>query len=453
MVENCKARAEAMLERCRWAFVALFLAWAATVHAQLDLDRLQRLVEQGRMEQAYQLARDHRAELEGRTRFDFYYGVAAIEAGHVAEGVFALERVLMRQPGHDRARLELARGYFLLGEDPRAREAFRTVMAQAPPESVKATIDRFLEAIRRRSDRYETVATAYVDLAGGWDSNVNSATEADSVALFDGLFELNLSDSSQAREDAFWQLSGGAEVRRPLSPTTGVFGAFDFRVRGHAEESDFNTGRFSYQGGWEWRGDFSRLRLAGRLQPFLLDGDVYQNRYGASAEYRYAFAETTAGTAFARMDWIDYPDQGIRDSRLWTAGLGGDHLFRGPYRPALSLKAFGGGEVADADSDRARAIAERDIYGARLSLGFILHPEWRVDLGGQVRRSDYDAEHQLFLEAREETYYRAEMGVDWQPTRHWRVGPQVRYTANDANLTVYDYERTRAWLRLRYEHF
>lgn len=440
-----------MLERCRWAFVGLFLAMAGTAQAQLDLDRLARLVEQGRMEQAYRLARDHRTELEGRTRFDFYYGVAAIQAGHVAEGVFALERVLMRRPGHDRARLELARGYFLLGEDPRAREEFSTVLAQDPPESVKATIDRFLEAIRRRGDRYETVATAYVELAGGWDSNVNSAT--DSVALFDGPFELTLSDSSQAQEDAFWQVAAGGEVRRPLSPTTGVFGAFDVRTRGHVSETDFNTGRISYRAGWEWRGDFSRLRLSGRLQPFYLGNDVYRNRYGAGADYRYAFAENTAGTAFARIDWLDYPDQAIRDSRLWTAGLGIDHLFRGAYRPALSLKAFGGGEIADGDYERARAIAERDIYGARLNLGFALHPEWRLDLGGQVRRSEYDAEHQLFLETREETYYRAGLGVDWQFTRHWRVGPQVRYTANDANLTIYDYERTQAWLRLRYEHF
>jgi len=433
--------------------IGLFLGVATPAHAQLDLDRLQRLVESGRAEQAYRLALAHRAALEGRLRFDFYYGVAAIDTGHVAEGVFALERVLMRRPGLDRARLELARGYFLLGEDRRARREFQTVLAHRPPASVEATIDRFIEAIQRRSDRYETVVTAYAELAAGYDTNVNSATDLDSVAIFDGLLELNLADSSQAQGDAFWQMAAGGEVRKPLSPHTGVFGAVSARVRGHASQTAFNTGRLAYRAGWEWRGDFARLRLSGHLQPFYLGNSVYQHRYGAAADYRYALSDTTAATAFARLERLDYPDQAIRDSRMWTAGAGVNHLFLGPFRPALSLRVFGGQEIADADSDPARAIAERDMLGAQVGLRFVLHPEWSLNLAGQLRRSDYAADHQLFLETREETYYQADAGLTWQFTKHWSAGPKLRYSENAANLGLYDYDRTQAWLRLRYDHF
>ena len=431
----------------------LVLGMATAAHAQLDLDRLQRLVEKGQSQQAYGLASEHRADYEGRLRFDFYYGVAAIDTGRVAEGIFALERVLMRRPGLDRARLELARGYFLQGEDRRARREFRTVLRHQPPQAVAATIDRFLEAIRRRSERYETVTTAYVELAAGYDSNVNSATDEDSIAVFDGLLELNLSGDSQAVDDAFWQVAAGGEVRKPLSPTTGVFGAFDVRVRGHASQSDFNTGRVSYRAGWEWRGDFSRLRLTGRMEPFLLGNSIYQDRYGGGADYRYALTDTTAATAFARLDWLSYPDQPIRDSRLWTAGVGASHLFLGPLQPALSVKVFGGQELADGDSARAEAVAERDLYGARLGLRFLLAPEWSLDLSTQLRRSDYAAEHQLFLEEREETYYQADAGLSWRFSKHWSAGPRLRYSANDANLAIYEYDRAQAWVRLRYDHF
>lgn len=442
-----------MIGRCCWALAGLLLAVAGAAHAQLDLDRLQRLVEQGRVERAYQLAEEHRAELEGRTRFDFYYGVAAIQTGHVAEGVFALERVLMRRPGLDRARLELARGYFLLGEDRRAREEFRSVMGGRPPESIKATIDRYLEAIRRRSHRYETVTTAYVELVGGWDSNVNSATDADSVDLPSDFLRLTLDEDRQEQGDAFGRMAAGARVRRPLTPHQGVFGGIDVQGRHYAEENDFNRGKAAGRVGWRWSGDAARLRLTVRGSRFFVDREAYRDRIGAGADLRYAFTEPTAATAFAGMDWLDHPDQPIRDARLWTAGLGLDHLFRGPYRPAVSLQAFGGREMADKDSDAARAIAERDLYGARLDLRFVVHPRWRVELGGRVRRSDYAAEHPLFQETRRETYHQADLSLTWQLTRHWRIGPQVRYSANEADLAIYDYERTQAWLRLRYDHF
>jgi hypothetical protein len=433
--------------------LGLLLGLAGTAHAQLDLDRLQRLVEAGRMEAAYELAAEHRTESEGRLRFDLYYGIAAIDAGYVAEGVFALERVLMRRPGLDRARLELARGYFLLGEDRRARTEFRTVLAHQPPEAVAAAIERYLEAIRRRAGRYETVVTAYAELAGGWDSNINSATDADSVAIFDGALQLDISDDSQARSDAFWRVGAGGEVRQPLTPHMGVFAGVDARRRGHADGAAFDTGRLSARAGWQWRGDVSRLRLTGRAQRFFLHDGPYQDSAGGGADFRYTLTDTTAASVFGQVDWLDYADQPIRDSRLWTAGLGLHHLFRGAYRPAASLTLFGGHEAADEDSDAARAVAERDLYGARAGLRLVVHPEVSIDVAAQARRSEYAEEHAFFGEERRETYYQGELGISWQFARHWQAGPRVRYSDNHADIALYDYQRTQAWLRLRYDHF
>lgn len=433
--------------------LGLLLGMASAAHAQLDLDRLERLVERGSADKAYALAREHRAEYEGRVRFDFHYGVAAIGAGHVAEGVFALERVLMARPGLDRARLELARGYFLLGEDRRARREFRTVLAHDPPEPVRVTVERFLEAIRRRADRYETVVTAYAELAGGYDSNVNSATDAETVAIFDGLLELVISDDSRAQEDAFWRLAAGGEVRRPLSPYAGVYAGMDVRRRSHAEEVDFDNALVAGRAGWEYRWDFARLRLTARAQRFYLDERVYQDSHGFGADYRYAISDTTAATAFAQYDRLRYPDQRTRNSRLYTAGTGIDHLFLGSFRPALSAAVFAGRELADDNDDAARAVAARDLYGARAGLRLVLHPEWTLTLGAQVRRSEYAAEHLLFLRTREETYYQADAGLTWRFARHWSVGPQLRHSANRANIGLYEYDRTQAWLRLRYDHF
>ena len=197
----------------------------------------------------------------------------------------------------------------------------------------------------------------------------------------------------------------------------------------------------------------SRLRIRGRAQRYFLGGEAYQDSYGGLAEVRHALADTTAATAFARFQRLRYPDQSLRDSRFWTAGLGLSHLWQGAFQPALSLTLLGGQERADADSAAARAIAERDVYGGQLGLRFLLSPAWSLTLSARARHSTYGAEHALFTTRRRETYYQGDLGLDWRLGRHWSVGPRLRHSVNRANIAIYDYERTQAWLRLRYDHF
>src|SRR5688572_10316100 len=159
-----------------WALsraLGALLVFASACAAATPVDEVRTLLEQGRAAEAYALGRRHPEEL-GKPDFDFYYGVAAVDSGHAGEGVLALERYVIQFPDNDRARLELARGYFVLGELVRAREEFETVARKNPPPAVQATIDRFMDSIRAQETRYSTTATAYIEIGGGYDSNVNS---------------------------------------------------------------------------------------------------------------------------------------------------------------------------------------------------------------------------------------------------------------------------------------
>src|SRR3954470_21710406 len=109
-------------------------------------DELKALVDQGKGVEAYALGKNHPNEL-GNPAFDFYFGVAAIDAGHAGEGVLALERYVANFPDNQAARLELARAYFVLGDNARAREEFDVVQKSNPPPNVQANIQRFMDAI------------------------------------------------------------------------------------------------------------------------------------------------------------------------------------------------------------------------------------------------------------------------------------------------------------------
>ncbi|MDZ7748426.1 MAG: tetratricopeptide repeat protein [Halofilum sp. (in: g-proteobacteria)] len=184
--------------RLRAAVLALaaLLALAPAAWAQVDVDRLAELVEAGEYEAAYELAHEHVGDMAGNVRFDFYYGIAAVDSGHLGEGVFALERVLIAQPGADRARLELARAYFLRGDDRRARREFEAVEAHDPPAPVQAQIERYQLAMQKRAGRYETTVTGYLESGIGFTSRTSTAAPADaeSVDILGGWRESGLGE-------------------------------------------------------------------------------------------------------------------------------------------------------------------------------------------------------------------------------------------------------------------
>ena len=92
----------------------------------------------------------------------FLIGLAAIEYAQrpdtteaereerLDEAIASLRAMLIERPELVRARLELARAFFLKGEDSLARGHFERVLAGKPPARVAANVRRFLREIRAR---------------------------------------------------------------------------------------------------------------------------------------------------------------------------------------------------------------------------------------------------------------------------------------------------------------
>ncbi len=143
--------------RPSWLMVSALLCCATPLLAAPP-DEVKALLDKGNAAGAYALGKKHPEEL-GNPAFDFHFGVAAIDSGHAGEGVLALERYVVNFPGNNAARLELARGYFVMGDDQRAREEFNGVLGTKPPAAVVANIERFLDSLRSRESTCSGTAT------------------------------------------------------------------------------------------------------------------------------------------------------------------------------------------------------------------------------------------------------------------------------------------------------
>lgn len=446
-IEYGRTRRRSRFRACL-AFAVLLFLTPPVVAQTFEPERVAELIRTGEHQAAYDLAREQRAQHEGEPKFDFWYGLAALETGHINEAIFALERVLLTQSGSARVRLELARAYFLAGEDRRARRHFEQVLAQPPPEPVTATVERYLHAIRQRADRYTTVVTGYAEVGGGHDTNVNSATDASEIDLFG--FSFQLADESREKSDEFARLGAGAELRRPLSPDTTVFLAGDFERRANAEYDEFDTRKLEARTGAVLHHDRAQTRIGLRLQQFEVGSEPYRDLIGFDLSTNWRLSSNVVLNGGAQLAQQTYDKQEARDASLAILSGGLARVWDAPLRPVTSVGLFFGREEPDDDSDSARAIAERDIVGLSGNLRLQIAPAWNANAGLQYRRNEYGAEDLLLQETREEDYYQVDLTVNWQPDTHWRLGPRVRHSVNEANIELHDYERTVFELRARY---
>ena len=156
-----------------------------------DLAKARALVNSGRFEEALGVLRTLTLAREAEANVRFLIGLAAIGASQrpgvveadrealLEEAIAALHVMLINSPGLVRVRLELARAFFLKGENDQSRRHFERVLAGNPPAVVIANVRRFLSEIRarRRWSLYAGFALAPDTNIGGTSGCVSKVVE------------------------------------------------------------------------------------------------------------------------------------------------------------------------------------------------------------------------------------------------------------------------------------
>lgn len=402
-------------------------------------DDLERLVEARDYEAAYELAAANVDELEGDPTFDFNYGLAALETRHFSEAIFALERVLLRDPDQHRVRLELARAQFGSGNYAAARREFEAVLATNPPPAVKANINAFLglieqseQAAAKRSD-----VILFGEFAGGFDSNVNSATDQDFVVLPINGLRADLRDGGSEIDDAFTRLSGGVLYRNALSRTR-VFDAAGVITRRELLSNDqFDLTFVQLGAGYTFTiAGEHRLRFGARGLLIGLDTETFQRQVGVSTRWDYTLPAGITLTAAASGSILDYDDDPLRDAKQYLFNAGAAKSWG---KVSHAIEVYGALEPAD-DTRRGKHNG-RDFYGVNYRMQWALSDRVVPFARLSAQRAKHDASHPVFLKTREDKYVSAGAGVNWQPAKHWLIRGQLSYTNQNSNLDVFEYDR------------
>lgn len=432
--------------RAPQAFVAVALGLFSPFAIAAPADDVKALFERGEARQAYELARKTPEEL-GNPSFDYYYGMAAIDAGAVGQGVLALERFLLNNPGSVSARLELGRGYYLMGDNTRAREMFDEVRKLSPPADVEIRIQGYLAAIREKESGYRTAFTGFVEVGGGHDSNVNGgiAQETIVVPLFG---PVQIDPLGREIADRFWSLQVGATVNVPLSPRVAVFAGAGAEHRKHADAGAFDQTSVGLAAGaaFKRRDDQYRVSLSGNTLD--VDGEKYRRVTAATFEWNRSLDARRGFGVFTQAADVGYEGGNrVRDSRLYSLGATWRQSMEGPWKPYLAASLVGAREQNDQDRDDLA----RNLIGARVGVGLTLSPRWNASLSTAFQQSRYQGTDLFFGVSRKDHNVALEVAFGWMLMPGLGLRLELARHDNRSNIALFEYDRTLVALKLRYD--
>jgi hypothetical protein len=427
--------------------ICLLLSGLAPTAYAAPAEEIRILVEQGRAADAYRLGAEHQ-ELLGQPDFDLAFGVAAVDSGHSGEGILALERYIVNVPDNMTARLELARAYFSLGEDIRAREEFERVTKSNPPPAVQANIDRFLDAIRSRQSAYTTTGGVYVEAGYGYDSNVNGGVSSANINL--PLFgNVVINQSGVKAGSSYNWLAAGGQVSKPiLVPGLSIFGSGQLDGKYNNSNNQFDQNNVNAAAGLSYLRNKNFYRATFSHNEVSVDDTRFREVDSAGLEWNRQLSDRQTISPFIQYAELRYVgDNRLRDADLLAGGIGYRVSFGGNWQPLLSASVNGGTE----HNIRDRQDLGREIYGGRVALAITPAAKWGVSTGVSFQHSHYTGPDLLLGETRKDNYYAVDATVSYAITRNLSARVELTGSKNSSNFDLYAYRRDMAILKLRYD--
>ena len=350
---------------------------------------------------------------------------------HHAEAVF--RRILDRDPRLLRVRLELARTLFMQNKDEQADYHFRMAAGEHPSAQVTRNILRFREAIRaRRAWRFN------FEVGFAPDTNVNSATDKDTVDIYGLPFRLD--PSGKARSGMGRLVSADASIRLNRD------GRFPIYIGAYGRSLRYGDHRFddAYAGvdaGPEFQLAEGHLRttVTGLMRWYGKQPLV--RNFGARADYEKVVAAgwTLGGTLVVRHN--DYTRRDEVDGWDAEARLAANHALG-----ATTLGFAYGSVQRNWAKDPGQS-----FWREQLGIGVVKEIGWglRPQLSLYVAREFGDGELAPFGTRRRDWLMEGSFSIykrDWN-LRGFAPSLSVTWTRNRSSLTLYDEKRLRAEMR------
>lgn len=445
---------------------ALWVALGAlgAAQAQPTPQRMSDLIAAGDDQGAYRLGRLSSDEL-GDPSFDFYFGIAAINAGSPGEGTLALERYVMHYPHNRSARFHLARGYFVMGEDLRARDEFASLLDKAEALERKLLLS-YLDAIRIRSGRYAPTAGFFVEGAVGHDNNINTGLAPGPVGTGPA-WTIPAGSIHERVGDRFSSWTAGMHGSVAVGPRSVLYGALTGRGRayGDALHDQFDHQQMALQAGAQFSHGRQMYRIGVEQARMRLHEQSYMSSRHLVAEWGVQsdqFNHWSLGGHVGRVDYDDvlvYPfldrsrpaersDSAVRSHQATGLQARWRRSFENQWVPVWTNQIL----LRDERNRRGRQDLSSQAIGLRSEVTARPHVDWVVAAQASYMHHRYGDRYAVGLPHRKDTQASLELSARYLLTREWSISGHVYRWRQSSNIALHSVGQTAYWLKLRYEY-
>jgi hypothetical protein len=417
----------------------------------LDADAL---IKSGNAGAAYLLLEPLEFDHSGEERFDYLIGIAALDSGEPDKATLALERVLLEDPNSAAARLDIARAYYQLGDLPRAKTEFATVLTQNLSAEARATIEKYMDDIALQEAEKLTRTTGYVEGSAGHDSNVNNSTSQTQVLV--GTIPYTLNPTNVQAPDNYYGMAAGGEVTHKLNGNWGWYAGADMRQRGYRIQKSFDAVSLDMRAGVMFGAKANNLRLGILDGQYFLGGSRNSEIAGVNAEWRHIFSPSDQLIVFAQYEQYRYSDplMGPNDFNQQVIGGGWSHLFP-DGKSALFGSFYHGTEndvstiITAATPDGGRTDGAKRFNGLRIGGQTAATGKATLFAYAGAQFGDYSRVNYYFQRQRSDRFYDLTAGTNLRWDKLWTLRPQLSYSKNDSNIEIYSYDRIDVSLTVR----
>ena len=458
--------------RCFLAGVAAALALAlpavaATEDARGLAAQARSLVERKDAPQAYRLLEPHEARFSGDVDFDYWFGVAALESDHLDRAVIAFERVLVRNPAFDSARLELARTYLRMGALDVASQEFDRLAARNPTPEGRKVIDEYRAQVARLRSRQRLATTGYVEAGFGRDTNLSSTTNdfPGAILVSFGLPNIVPTGNSIRREDNFLAANLGGDIAYAVAPDRVLFAAANFRWRGYREFDDYDYYFGDFLGGFRAQAKGYLWTASVLAQTFRQDGAFVdalgtdritndRDALGGIFEVRRELDATTQVALGAQLTGFRYPANPGQDTRQWLVSAALDAKPVALEGLSIGLRAFYSHDDARRPLNPFTTVtASRSNFGLRVvgQSDPSARTSWVGALGWSRRKDDDSFARASLVETGRDDLLEAFLRASHRVSQAWSIQPYFSWIYNKSNIALYAFHKAEGGVMFRYE--
>jgi hypothetical protein len=412
------------------------------------IKRAEELSRSGKPNEAYELLASQEDSYIGIIKFDYALGRAALDSGRPDKATLALSRVLALDPSHAGASIDMGRAYLALGDIPRARATFQSLLSLDPPPDIRAQLQTFLalaDASTVPSTAARSPTQGYLGAMLGWSSNVNQAP-SQSVIFVPGVgSNFELPGQNVKKPDSFAGVLGGIDYSRALGGTYSVSVGGDFLGRRNFHESDFNVAGYDAYLGLSAVSGPHAARVQALAARDYLGGSANRNLEGLTLGYVGTLNPATQLMATAQGGRQRYipEDFKIFDADYIVFGAGGARKLDERSTVFVVLSAGYQNDVGGNPS------GNRDLVGIQVGGEMLVGARTRVVAAAVGERSQYDKFDTEFQTERHDLRRAFEAGVHYYLERDLSVRLNLSYAYVRSNIPIYEYERFEGALMLR----